>query len=183
MKYVRPAITLVAWATLVLGVLVIGGGITASVQGAQSPFLYYLCGTALVAFGIVCFVVRSKDPSPKSESQGANTLQAGDLGKTHLLTFTVGVREQHTVAYSFDQVWGWLTISVDGVTIITKLVTYTLRLVSRFEFPVGETEVHTVRIERHRALLFSFARPQPIKAFVDGVLVAETDGRGPTPVH
>jgi hypothetical protein len=60
--------------------------------------------------------------------------------------------------------------------IVKGLVTLSFRLVTAFDFRVGQDEVHAVRIEKHRPLVASFARPQPIKGFVDGVLIAENDG-------
>jgi len=89
------------------------------------------------------------------------------------MTFRVGQVEQHEVAFSFDKMWGGRKIEVDGVSVMDDVLLLSLSLTKVWEFPVGTTEVHQVRIEHHRPLVFSFARRQPIKAFVDGQLVAE----------
>jgi hypothetical protein len=139
----------------------------------SSTYPLYLYGLVLVGIGVVGFIVLAKDPSP---GKGSALEPVRPTANSHVLSFTVGEHEKHTVVYSFDQMWGWLTITVDGVLVVKTLVTFSFRLVSRFDFQVGQAEVHAVRVEKHRALFFSFARPQPIKAFVDGVLVAEADG-------
>ena len=42
-----------------------------------------------------------------------------------------------------------------------------------YEFAVGSTERHQVRIEKHRARVLAGSRPQPVYAYVDGLLTAE----------
>ena len=137
--------------------------------------LYLVVALDLVVAGlaVLSVIILAKDPSRMRLPPPEGTEQAD---RVHTLAFTVGNEERHTVVCSFDQVWGWLTVTVDGAMVVKKLVTFTLRLVATFDFPVGHIEVHQVRIEKRRPLLVSFARPQPIRAFVDGVLVAENDG-------
>jgi len=45
--------------------------------------------------------------------------------------------------------------------------------VKTYEFAVGSTERHQVRIEKHRARVLAGSRPQPVYAYVDGRLTAE----------
>ena len=90
------------------------------------------------------------------------------------LRFSVGVEEKHDVLFTYDQVWGRVTLDVDGVTILRDTVVMSFRLVRTWNVVVGTGEMHNVRIEKHRPLLFSFLRPQPLFAYVDGVLVAQS---------
>lgn len=92
------------------------------------------------------------------------------------MTFPVGHQEQHTVAFSFDKFWGRLSITVDGNSVVDTLQMFSLSNVKVWEFQVGMMERHHVRIEKHRATLFAGFRPQPIYAYVDGVLVAHHPG-------
>lgn len=91
------------------------------------------------------------------------------------MTFTVGHEEQHEVAFSFDKFWGRLLITVDGQSVIDTVRLFSLGLVQTWEFPVGVMEVHTVRIEKRRERLFAGFRPQPVTAYVDGVVVMQRD--------
>jgi hypothetical protein len=77
------------------------------------------------------------------------------------------------VVFSFNKVWGNLSITVDGVPIRNELQMFSVSLVRRYQFPVGRQERHEVVIEKHRELLFAGFRPQLCRAFVDGHLVAE----------
>ena len=89
------------------------------------------------------------------------------------MTFVVGVTEKHTVSFSFDKFWGGLTITVDGNSIVNTTQMISLNLVASWQFPVGVTEVHHVQIDKHREVMFAGFRPQPVYAYVDGVLVAQ----------
>lgn len=90
-----------------------------------------------------------------------------------VMTFEVGTTEKHSVMFSFDKFWGGLTITVDGNSVVSTVQMFTLSLVSSWQFPVGTTEVHHVQIDKHRELLFAGFRPQPVYAYVDGVVVAQ----------
>ena len=173
MRNVRTLITMVATGLLVLGVLITVVVITDINNGSSHTALFVLVGPLLIGIGIVLFVVLTKDPTRNQPGSKAPTSQSD---RSHALVFTVGEHEQHVVAFFWDQVWGWITITVDGNLIEKKLVTLSFRLVRVSEFEVGENEKHLVRIEKRRTLFASFAQPQPIRGFVDGVLVAENDG-------
>jgi hypothetical protein len=92
-----------------------------------------------------------------------------------LLTFDVdvGVGERHTVRFSFNKFWGGLSIKVDGYDVVNTVRFASVDLVKRYNFVVGVHEQHYVTIEHHRKLLFAGFRPQPVLAYVDGVLVAQ----------
>ena len=90
-----------------------------------------------------------------------------------MMTFEVGVEEKHTVFFSFDKFWGGLSIAVDGNSVVSTTQVFSLNLVASWQFPVGVNEVHHVQIDKHRAVLFAGFRPQPVYAYVDGVVVAQ----------
>jgi len=90
-----------------------------------------------------------------------------------VMTFEVGATEKHTVMFSFDKFWGGLTITVDGNSVVSTTQMFSMNLVSSWQFPVGVSEVHHVQIDKHRELMFAGFRPQPVYAYVDGVVVAQ----------
>jgi hypothetical protein len=77
------------------------------------------------------------------------------------------------VVFSFNKFWGTLAITVDGTNIVRTVHLGSLELVKTYEFAVGTTERHQVRIEKHRARVLAGFRPQPVYAYVGGRLVAE----------
>jgi len=89
------------------------------------------------------------------------------------MSFVVGVQEQHDVVFSFDKVWGRLTITVDGQSVVDTVRFASLSTVKTWEFEVGVNEQHVVRIEKHRPVLFAGFRPQPVYAYVDGQIAAQ----------
>jgi hypothetical protein len=98
------------------------------------------------------------------------------------LSFEVGTGEKHRVDFRFDQMWGGLTISVDGVPVKRDLRIFSVSLVKTYELTVGQTESHVVRIDKTRVLFFAGFRRQVVRAYVDGQLVAvdqTLSGSGP----
>jgi len=82
--------------------------------------------------------------------------------------FEVGENERHNVVFQFDQLWGPLKISVDGKRVIRKLGMFSLRRTSGYEFSVGSSELHQVRIEKTRKALVGGFQAQECVAYVDG---------------
>jgi hypothetical protein len=82
--------------------------------------------------------------------------------------FEVGESERHNVAFKFDQLWGPLKISVDGKPVIKKLGMFSLKRTGRYEFSVGSSEPHEVRIEKTRKALMGGFQAQECVAYVDG---------------
>jgi hypothetical protein len=82
--------------------------------------------------------------------------------------FEVGESERHNVAFQFDQLWGPLKISVDGKPVIRKLGMFSLRRTRGYEFSVGSSEPHQVRIEQTRKALVGGFQAQECVAYVDG---------------
>ena len=91
-----------------------------------------------------------------------------------VMTFEVGDTEKHTVMFSFDKFWGGLTITVDGNSVVSTTQMLCINLVSSWQFLVGENEQHHVQIDKHRTVVLAGLRPQPVFAYVDGQLVAQT---------
>jgi hypothetical protein len=87
--------------------------------------------------------------------------------------FEVGQREKHRVGFYYSQFWGNVRISVDGEVKRTDLRIFSLSLVKSYRFTVGTTELHEVQIDKNRALFFAGFRPQIVRAFVDGQIVAQ----------
>ncbi|HEX4057742.1 MAG TPA: hypothetical protein VHX87_05440 [Galbitalea sp.] len=88
------------------------------------------------------------------------------------LSFDVGNHEKHRVEMRFDQMWGSLSISVDGQPVKRDLRMFSVSLVKTYELTVGQDEKHDIRIDKTRALWFAGFRPQVVRAYVDGQLVA-----------
>jgi len=89
------------------------------------------------------------------------------------LSFVVGEREHHDVVLFYSKFSGRLAIDVDGEEVVREVATRSLELVDSREFRVGARESHVVRIDKHREKLFPAFRRQPVRAYVDGQLVAE----------
>ena len=89
------------------------------------------------------------------------------------MSFEVGVSERHAVVFSFDKFWGRLSITVDGVDVVNTVRLASFDLVKSWDFVVGVQEQHVVHVEKHRKALLAGFRPQPVYAYVDGVLVAQ----------
>jgi hypothetical protein len=141
-------------------------------SNTRQAFVLLIFAAVVLGTGVFLGVALAKDPSRRAPGVS----RPGRVATTHTLAFTVGERETHTVVYTFDQMWGWLTISVDGKLIVKKFITYSFQLTRVFEFEVGQHERHIVRIEKTRPLFFAGVNPQPIRAFCDGVQVAENSG-------
>jgi len=89
------------------------------------------------------------------------------------MSFEVGVSERHGVVFSFNKFWGGLSITVDGVNVVSTVQFVSFDLVKSWDFVVGWQERHLVHIEKHREVLFAGFRPQPVYAYVDGQPVAQ----------
>jgi len=84
----------------------------------------------------------------------------------------VGVNEQHWVQVYFDKFWGGFRITVDGLEAFSETQVLDFKTVRRYVIPVGFAERHEVVIEKERAVFLAGFRPQQVRGFVDGVLVA-----------
>jgi hypothetical protein len=90
-------------------------------------------------------------------------------------TFDVGATEKHRVGFHWGQLFGKVRITVDSVEVIqqNRPVSLGPSATRKFEFSVGEAEVHEVLIEKISPRFLGGARKQRCRAFVDGELVGE----------
>ena len=90
-------------------------------------------------------------------------------------SFEVADSERHRVAFHWGQVWGKVQISVDGDLVVRRR--YTFRAgwsnTQKYEVTVGQSEVHSVVIEKTKQRLLGGFRKQVCRVFVDGQLVGE----------
>ncbi len=91
-------------------------------------------------------------------------------------SFLVGIREQHQIDFFFDQFGGKLEIRVDGEPLVKDFRLLSLKLTKRYEFTVGQDELHQIAIEKKRKLFLAGFRPQQYRIFVDGQLVQTHEG-------
>ena len=114
-------------------------------------------------------------------------------------SFVVGETEKNTVDFSWNQMNGVLEIKVNGEIVHqggVKLFSPTnltgnldipeaekwnvhwckIQLVEKWDFEVGVTEKHLVRIEKERAKWLAGFRPQKYRIFIDNYLIKEYKG-------
>ncbi len=87
----------------------------------------------------------------------------------------VGEQEKHQVAFHWGQFFGHVRITVDETPVVKKNQPFTLRTprTRKFEFSVGQAEIHDVVIEKTRKRVLGGARKQECKVLIDGVVVGE----------
>ena len=171
MSNVRPRVMAACVIFLLVGVAGTTISLLTLVRGQGAVGLGLVFGAFALFVGILLVLILSKDPA-----RTGGAVLVGPSSNAHVLQFTVGQSETHQISYRWDQVWGWLTVTVDGALVAKSLVTLSFRLVRVTEFEVGTDEKHAVRIEKRRRLVGAFAQPQPITAYVDGNIVATHDG-------
>jgi hypothetical protein len=91
-------------------------------------------------------------------------------------SFEVGEHEKHVVSLDYNQMIGQLSIAVDNREVINELRVFSLSLVRKYEFFVGTSERHAVRIEKERKLFMAGLRNQKYRVYVDGRLIREYEG-------
>jgi hypothetical protein len=80
----------------------------------------------------------------------------------------VGTGERHVLDVSWDQVWGVLTVLIDGIRSLEERHMFGFRRVRRYQLTVGEREVHKVVLEKRKVLFIGGIAKQTIEVFVDG---------------
>jgi hypothetical protein len=93
----------------------------------------------------------------------------------------IGENEKHRIEVKRNWWTGRMSISVDSQPVITKspynpTTHVSLKLSHKYEFSVGDTEKHEVRIERIRPLLFAGFSSHTYRIFVDDRLTKEHQG-------
>ncbi len=91
--------------------------------------------------------------------------------------FQVGNKEKHDIEFFFNQFWGHVSIKVDGVDIYKTIKVIALTLTFMYEFNVGTEEIHTIKIEQIRKLIFAGFREYLAKVYVNGELMHEYQGK------
>ena len=88
-------------------------------------------------------------------------------------SFEVGKVEHHQVTFHWGQTFGRILITVDGREVMAKnqALSFKSRATRKFEFTVGDDEVHAVVIEKTQKRLLGGARRQTCRAYVDGELI------------
>lgn len=171
MKDDRPKVIVATIVFLVFGLATVTeaavgfGGLQSAARG-WLPFALFV-----LLIGVTAVVTLMNDPYPR---RGVVYPNPRERTMAHVLQFTVGEHETHQVLCRWDQVFGWLTVTVDGVVVVKRLSLVNARLVTVMDLPVGEKETHVVRVVKQRPLAVSWARLQPLSAYIDGVLVAST---------
>lgn len=89
------------------------------------------------------------------------------------LGFDVGNAEKHHVMFRFNKFWGTVDLDVDDEPVIRDMRVFSVSRTRKYSVSVGTAERHQIRIEKDRYLVFAGARPQPVRAYVDDILVAE----------
>ena len=90
------------------------------------------------------------------------------------LGFDVGSAEVHRVVFRFNKSWGTVNLDVDDEPVVRDIRVFSISLTKKYVVSVGTAERHEIRIEKDRTVMFAGARRQPIRAYVDNILVAET---------
>ncbi len=101
------------------------------------------------------------------------TIVFGGRSRALELSFEVGSTERHNVVFSFNKFWGTVSIGVDHKSAFRGVGIFSISLTKKYFVSVGTAERHEIRIERDRALAFAGVRRQPLRAYVDNILVAE----------
>jgi hypothetical protein len=89
------------------------------------------------------------------------------------LSFDVGSAEKHRVVFRFSKFWGTVDLDVDDEPVVRDMRIFSVSHTQKYLVSVGMTERHEVRIEKDRSAVFAGARRQPVRAYVDDILVAE----------
>jgi hypothetical protein len=86
--------------------------------------------------------------------------------------FEVGEREKHVVDLEWKQLWATFRITVDGTEVLEESHPFGLKNVRTYQATVGTAEVHTVVVEKTKALIYGGAKKQDFKIRLDGALLA-----------
>jgi hypothetical protein len=87
--------------------------------------------------------------------------------------FDVGSSEKHHVSFAWGQAWGEASVNVDGREVLREKHPFGIKKIRRYEVPVGDSEVHSVVIEKQKPVLAGGVRKQTFRVLVDGDLLGE----------
>lgn len=88
----------------------------------------------------------------------------------------VGDVEKHRIDFQFNQIWGKLTIQVDGDVVLSDVIFFRTSLVMNYAFDVPGPEKLSVRIQQIGAPVFAGFFPYTYNVFVDGKLAKSIRG-------
>jgi hypothetical protein len=88
-------------------------------------------------------------------------------------TVQIGDTEKHKVSYSFNKFIGNVKIMVDNKTIKRDFRMYSFSQTKDYDFTIGTSEKHTVKIQKYRPLFAAGMRSNSYRVFVDGTLFKE----------
>ena len=115
------------------------------------------------------------------------------------IEFTVGHRERYSVEFFWGQLLGSVSIAIDGevafrgrpvaldeIALLDDIDKFVCDIVTNrkvpwqrirsWDFELGETEKHHIRIEKERPFLLAAFRPHTFRVYVDGVMLVEQCG-------
>lgn len=101
---------------------------------------------------------------------GLGVIVVGFRCRAMELGFDVGSAERHRVVFRFNRLWGAVSLDVDDEPVVRDMRIFSVRHTRKYFLSVGTAERHEVRIERD--LVLAGVR-QPVRAYVDDILVAE----------
>jgi hypothetical protein len=136
------------WQTVLLSAVMVGFFVDAFLSQKWILITFF----TLVVLGFIVFGFRS---------------QAMELG------FDVGSAEKHRVVFRFNKFWGTVNLDVDDEPVVREIRIFSINLTKKYVVSVGTAERHEIRIEKDRSVVFAGARRQPVRAYVDNILVAE----------
>lgn len=85
----------------------------------------------------------------------------------------IGAEERHVLDVSWDQVWGLMSVRVDGNEVVHRRHLFGLKRVRSYDLSVGEREVHKVVVEKRKTLPLGGVRHQAVDVYIDGEKVDE----------
>ena len=88
-------------------------------------------------------------------------------------SFDVGLAERHHLSFHWRQAWAEASIEVDGLQVLKQKHPFGIRSVRRYQVSVGDSEHHSIVIEKRKPLAWGGIRKQSFRVLVDGKLVAE----------
>lgn len=87
--------------------------------------------------------------------------------------FEVGQNEKHLISFYFNKFLGNLEIKVDNEQVIKDFRTHSIELTVSYDFTIGVSEVHDIKISKVRPLFFAGFRSNSYQVFVDGKMIKE----------
>lgn len=94
-------------------------------------------------------------------------------------SFNIGDKEHHKVDFNFSQMWGKLSVLVDGKEILSTLREFKSPFSTKdapITFDIGINEKHKVSIQRTMSPIFAGFFPMKYEVYVDDKLINTYNG-------